>query len=80
MVYFFMIITCETCGIKFNNETRLKCAICHPKRKNTPSRKRRSKKHWELVKLHHQKVEVHSEEFTRLRPKPYDYYAKGKRK
>lgn len=80
IVYFFMIITCETCGIKFNNETKLRCAICHPKRiSNSPSRKRNSKKHWEKVKLHGQKNKMLSEQ-PKSQLQKYDYYYKGKRK
>lgn len=75
-----MIVQCENCATKRNNEVAEKCPICFPKRKNnSPSRKRGNKKYWENVRINGQKKKYLSETIHII-SHPHDWYAMGKRK
>lgn len=67
--------------IIYNQKTSEKCPICFAKkkRKNSPSRKRKNKKHWEKVRIHGQKNKILREE-QKINMDKYSYYSRGKRK
>jgi hypothetical protein len=74
------IIECKKCLITYNTKTAKKCPICFEKKKkkNSPSRKRRDKKHWEKVRIHGQTKKILAEE-QKINMKKYSYYSRAKR-